>query len=152
MIQALALTSVLDLVGKVAERIWPDPLERAKNQLRLMELEQAGEFKQIDAMLEAARQQTEINKEEARHGSLFVAGWRPFVGWVCGSSLAYTFILQPLVQFLVVLYGVDFDAAELPTLDMGELMTVLLGMLGLGGLRTYEKFKGVEALKVEGKV
>lgn len=138
------ISGIVDLLGKAAERIWPDPLERAKQQARLLELQQAGEFKQIDAMLEAAGQQTRINEQEAAHGSLFVAGWRPFIGWTCGVSLAYTFIFQPFIQFLAVIGGLDFDAKLLPVLNSGELMTVLLGMLGLGGLRTYEKFKGVE--------
>lgn len=135
---------IADLLGKVADKIWPDPLERAKQQVRLVELQQAGEFKQVDAMLEAARQQTDVNKQEAAHGSMFVAGWRPFVGWVCGTSLAYTFVAQPLVQFLCVVGGLTFDPSLLPTLGTDELVTVLLGMLGLGGLRTYEKFRGVE--------
>lgn len=132
------------LLGKVADKIWPDPTERARQQVRLLELDRAGEFKQIDAMIEAGRQQAAVNQQEAAHGSIFVAGWRPFIGWVCGTSLAYTFVLQPLVQFLCVMNAVTFDPALLPVLNSGELMTVLLGMLGLGGLRTYEKFKGVE--------
>lgn len=138
---------VTGLIGKIADKIWPDPLERAKQQVRLMELQQAGEFKQIDAMLEAARQQTDVNKQEAAHGSLFVAGWRPFVGWVCGTSLAYTFIGQPFITFMCVIGGLDFDPSRLPDLNNGELMTVLLGMLGLGGLRTYEKSQGVEGAR-----
>ena len=138
------LLGLPELLGKVADKIWPDPLERAKNQLTVAQLQQAGEFKQIDAMLAAAAQQTDTNKVEAAHGSLFVAGWRPFVGWVCGTSLAYTFIAQPFLTFAFIVSGVDFDPSTLPTLNSGELMTVLLGMLGLGGLRTYEKYQGVE--------
>lgn len=140
---ALGITSVTNLLGTLAEKIWPDPNERAKRQAELFELQQKGDFKQIDAMLAAASGQTDINKQEAGSNFLFVAGWRPFVGWVCGSALAYNYILQPLLQFGIVASGVELNIASLPILNSGELMTVLLGMLGLGGLRTYEKTLGV---------
>ena len=84
--------------------------------------------------------QIEINKIEAGHKSLFVAGWRSFVGWTCGIAMLYHFLLQPIIIFGLSAAGLSFD---LPTFDMGSLMTVLMGMLGLGGLRTFEKTKGV---------
>ena len=84
--------------------------------------------------------QIEVNKAEATHKSIFVAGWRPFVGWVCGIALAYHFILAPLLQFAFALGGIE---QELPEFDFSQLSTVLMGMLGLGGLRTFEKMKGV---------
>ena len=84
--------------------------------------------------------QLEVNKAEAAHKSIFVAGWRPFVGWVCGVALAYHFILAPLLQFGFALGGIEQD---LPEFEFGQLSTVLMGMLGLGGLRTFEKMKGV---------
>ena len=90
---------------------------------------------------EAAMAQVEVNKAEAQHRSIFVSGWRPFVGWACGFALAYHFILAPLI-----LFGVSISGHQIPTLpefDMGSLMTVLMGMLGLGGLRTFEKTKGL---------
>ena len=90
---------------------------------------------------EAAMAQVEVNKAEAQHKSIFVAGWRPFVGWTCGVALAYHFVLAPLILFGVGISGVEIP--ELPAFDMDSLMTVLLGMLGLGGLRTYEKQKGL---------
>ena len=84
--------------------------------------------------------QIEVNKAEAAHKSIFVAGWRPFVGWVCGVALSYHFILAPLLQFGFALGGIE---QELPEFDFSQLSTVLMGMLGLGGLRTFEKMKGV---------
>jgi hypothetical protein len=90
---------------------------------------------------ELALAQVAINKEEAKHRSIFVSGWRPFVGWTCGIALAYHFVLQPLILFGVTVAGVELP--PLPSFDMGSLMTVLMGMLGLGGLRTYEKQKGL---------
>jgi hypothetical protein len=90
---------------------------------------------------EAAMAQVAVNQAEAKHRSIFVAGWRPFIGWTCGFALAYHFILAPLILFGVSVAGAEIP--ELPVFDMDSLMTVLLGMLGLGGLRTYEKSKGL---------
>lgn len=90
---------------------------------------------------ELAKGQLEINKAEAQSRNMFVAGWRPFVGWVCGIAMAWHFLGVPITLFVAGWLG-----AELPTLprfDMDSLMTVLLGMLGLGGLRTFEKAKGL---------
>jgi hypothetical protein len=90
---------------------------------------------------ELAKGQLEINKAEASHRSIFVSGWRPSVGWVCSIAMAYHFVLQPLIVFGVTIAGVEIP--ELPKFDMNSLMTVLMGMLGLGGLRTFEKTKGL---------
>jgi len=90
---------------------------------------------------EANMGQIEINKAEASHRSVFVAGWRPFVGWTCGVALAWHFVLAPLTIFVCTYAGVELP--ELPTFDMSSLLTVLMGMLGLGGLRTFEKAKGL---------
>lgn len=90
---------------------------------------------------ELAKGQLDINKAEAQHKSIFVSGWRPSVGWVCSIAMAYHFVLQPLIVFGVTVAGVEIP--ELPKFDMNSLMTVLMGMLGLGGLRTFEKTKGL---------
>jgi len=87
--------------------------------------------------------QLEINKEEAKHASIFVAGWRPACGWVGATGLAYHFVIQPLVVFLVTRF--EWEVPPLPVFDMDTLTTLLFGMLGLGGLRTFEKFKGVSS-------
>ena len=90
---------------------------------------------------EIALAQIEVNKIEAQSPSLFKSGWRPFLGWVCAAAFAYHFLMQPLVVFGLA-YG-GYDPIDLPEFDMGSMMTVLMGMLGLGGLRTYEKQKGL---------
>jgi hypothetical protein len=90
---------------------------------------------------EAAMAQVDVNKAEAQHRSIFVAGWRPFIGWTCGVALAYHFILNPVILFGASVAG--FELPDLPEFDMQSLMTVLLGMLGLGGMRTFEKAKGL---------
>lgn len=101
------------------------------------DIREAIKGKEIDPnqALELIKVQGEINKLEAQHRSIFVAGWRPFIGWVCGVALAYNFIIRDILIFI------NPEWSALPPLQMGELMTVLLGMLGLGGLRTYEKLK-----------
>jgi len=88
-----------------------------------------------------AMAQIEVNKAEAASSSVFKGGWRPFIGWVCGFAFAYHFILQPILLFGTALAGVSLP--PLPEFDMSQMMPVLLGMLGLGGLRTYEKKTGV---------
>ena len=90
---------------------------------------------------ELAKGQIEINKSEAAHQSMFVAGWRPFVGWSCGLALAWHFLGQPLTVFVTAYAGIE--TPPLPVFEMESLLTVLLGMLGLGGLRTFEKTKNV---------
>ena len=90
---------------------------------------------------ELSKGQLEINKAEAQHRNIFVAGWRPFIGWTCGVALAWHFVISPFVIFGAAMAGIDLP--DLPEFDMGSLMTVLMGMLGLGGLRTYEKVKKV---------
>jgi hypothetical protein len=92
---------------------------------------------------QAAMAQIEVNKAEAASGSLFKGGWRPAVGWVCAFAFAYHFILQPIIIFVAVLAGAQLP--PLPEFDMGTLMPVLMGMLGLGGLRTVEKLQGKAA-------
>jgi hypothetical protein len=87
-----------------------------------------------DKMMELVKVQSEINKMEAQHRSIFVAGWRPFIGWICGLALAYNFIIRDLIAW------VSPDIMP-PAIQMDQLITILLGMLGLGGLRTFEKIK-----------
>jgi hypothetical protein len=92
---------------------------------------------------ESVMAQIEVNKAEAASASLFKGGWRPAVGWVCAMALFYHFILQPVLLFGVAVSGAAIPA--LPQFDMASLMPILLGMLGLGGLRTVEKIKGKAA-------
>jgi len=85
--------------------------------------------------------QLEINKAEASSGSLFKGGWRPAVGWICAIAFAYHFVLQPIIIFVLTVAGVDIP--DLPKFEMNTLLTVLGGLLGIGGLRSYEKTKGL---------
>lgn len=90
---------------------------------------------------EAAMAQVQTNQAEAQHRSVWVAGWRPFIGWTCGAALAFHFVLHPVIVFAAAWLG--FYVPDMPVFDMDSLMTVLLGMLGLGGLRSFEKSRGL---------
>ena len=129
------IAALIPVIGSVIDKIFPDKTEAEKAKLKMIEMAQAGEFKAIDADLELARNQAEINRSEAGHSSIFVAGWRPFIGWVCGVAMVYQYLARPL------LIGVGGYTA-LPGLD-GTLWEILAGMLGIAGLRTWEKVKGV---------
>lgn len=131
-----ALPMVTPIIEKVLDYI-PDPVQKAA-------AAQAALQAQLDAVTQAAAQQTDIDKVEAASSSLFVAGWRPFVGWCCGGAFAYQFIAQPLLSWLANLIVVNLGGTVpiLPTLDTSQLTTVLLGMLGLGAMRSYDKTQG----------
>lgn len=90
---------------------------------------------------ELAKGQLAINAEEAKSRNIFVAGWRPFVGWTCGLALFVHFLAIPITD--VVMTYIGYEPPSYPAFDMDTLMTVLLGMLGLGGMRSFEKFKGL---------
>jgi hypothetical protein len=128
------VASLIGPVSSILDKVIPDADEKAK---LAHELATMADTHAQQALLA----QLEINKAEAASGSIFKGGWRPFVGWVCGIALLYHFILSPLIIFVVTLTGIDIP--PIPEFDMGSLMTVLMGMLGLGGLRTYEKQKGL---------
>ena len=117
----------LDIVGKLIDKV-TDNVDR----FTLDKEEKAKLIAEIN------KAQLEVNKVEAGHTSRFVSGWRPFTGWICATAMAYHFILQPLLTFLLYTFG---NEVVLPTFDMTTLTTVLLGMLGLGGMRSFEKVK-----------
>jgi hypothetical protein len=125
---------LLEVGGKVIDRLFPDPAQKAAAQLELFKLQQTGELTQITGQLA-------INQEEAKSASVFIAGWRPFIGWVCGTAFAINFVVGPLGVFVAAFLG---KTIVFPTLALTEMMPVLLGMLGLGAYRTYEKVSGSE--------
>lgn len=138
----LLLGGLFDVAKAIVGRIWPDPAQQAQAQLELLKLQQTGELAQLAAATDLAKLQVQVNIEEAKSGSLFIAGWRPAVGWVCVAALCYQYILAPLAPWLLNAFGVNVP--KLPGLDE-TLWQLLAGLLGLGGLRTVEKVKGAEA-------
>jgi len=129
------VTALLDIGSKVIERIFPDPAQAASAKLELLKLQQSGEL----AIMAA---QTDINKVEAGSASLFVSGWRPAIGWVCGAACAWNCIGLPMVKVALGLLAIKL---ELAPANLTEMLPILMGMLGLGGLRTLEKVNGVAA-------
>lgn len=120
------VTAALDIGGKLIDKLWPDPAQRDAAKLRLLELQQAGELAQIS-----------VNQEEAKSSSLFVSGWRPSIGWVCSVACAWNWIGLPVAKFAVLFLG--YAAIDMSPANLSEIIPILLGMLGLGGLRTIEK-------------
>jgi hypothetical protein len=129
------VTALLDIGSKVIDRLWPDPTQAAAAKLELFKLQQSGELAQMTGQLE-------INKVEAASTSLFTSGWRPAIGWVCGAGFACQFVIGPLASWGSRLVGHPVD---LPPLDVGAMMPLLFGMLGMGAYRTAEKIQGVAA-------
>ena len=130
---------VIPAITQVLDKIIPDPQAAADAKLRALELAQRGDLAALDAELRLALGQIEVNKAEATT-DMSRGGWRPAVGWTCVAGLAYQFILQPVLPWVVALFGAQVP--PLPAIDNEALMVLLTGMLGLGGLRTFERVKG----------
>lgn len=129
---------IIDGIFRVIDKIIPDPAAKAAAQLEALKLQQAGEFKQIETDLALALGQLEVNKIEAAAPDLFRGGWRPAVGWVCVIGLLYTYLGQPLLAWASGIWSVPAP----PSLDLGDLLILLGGMLGMGGMRHLERMKG----------
>ena len=130
---------IIPAITQVLDKIIPDPQAAADAKLKALELAQKGDLAALDAELRLALGQLEVNKAEATT-DMFRGGWRPAVGWVCVVGLAYQFVLQPVLPWVVALFGAQVP--PLPAIDNETLMVLLTGMLGLGGLRTFERVKG----------
>ncbi len=149
------LSAAFDLGKSVVERIWPDANKRAEEIRKLEELRQKGSLEELNAHVQLMLGQLEVNKVEAQHKSLFVAGWRPFVGWVGGFALAWQFIIYPLLLWIWVFLQAKgyipmvpgpndtmVPMSAPPVLNASELFTVITGMLGIGAMRSFDKAKG----------
>ena len=122
----LGLGEVADFASKLADKLLPDKGQQEKDAL-------AWQIAQLQA-------QTSVNQAEASNQSVFVAGWRPAVGWSCALAFFWSYVLGPFLNWFAALAG---HPVNLPVLDLSAMMPVLLGMLGLGGMRSIEKVKGV---------
>lgn len=137
----MLVDSLLAIGNTIITRIFPDPTQRAQAQLELAKLQQEGELKQLEADVQLALAQTDINKIEAANSNIFVSGGRPFIIWICGFAFAYHFILRDWLVWIITLSGSPI--AIPPDTSIDEIQTVLFGILGLGSMRTFEKYKGV---------
>ena len=128
------ITAILGIGNKLIDHFFPDANQAAAAKLKLLEMQQSGDLAVIAS-------QMDINKIEAQNPSLFVSGWRPFIGWVCGISLTYAAIIEPVSRFLA---KVVFQyTSEFPVIDTTLTLQILLGLLGLAGMRSWEKKEGV---------
>ncbi len=134
------VTAAMDLGGKLIDRLMPDPAAKQQAALQLLQMQQSGELAQLTADTDIAKAQIQVDQAEAQSGSLFVAGGRPMIIWVCAAALGNDFILRPIALFVMSAFHV---AAVWPELDMTQLMPLLLGLLGLSAMRSYEKIQGV---------
>ena len=128
------ISAALDIGGKLIDRLWPDPTQAAAAKLELFKMQQEGDLAVMVA-------QTDINKIEAGSTNLFVSGWRPFVGWCCGAAFLYAAILEPLARFIAKVFFTY--GGEFPIIDTTLTMQILLGLLGMAGLRSWDKKNGV---------
>ncbi|MFB8830224.1 holin family protein [Azotobacter sp. CWF10] len=136
--------ALLPTVSHLLDRVIPDPEAKARAQLELLRLQQDDAFKELDTALQASLAQAKINEVEAASQSGFQAGWRPLAGYVCVAGLAYEFLVRPLLPWLLTVAGAS-DVPPLPSLD-DVLFELIFGMLGLGTLRTVERWKRVSAI------
>jgi Holin of 3TMs, for gene-transfer release len=127
-----AIGPVFTFLDDAIKRAFPDKSEQMRIQAQLQAALLQGDLAQLQS-------QVALNTAEAQHEGNFVAGWRPFIGWVCGASFAWSFVLQPFVAFWCSASG---HPVALPALDTASVMPVLMGMLGIGSLRTFEKYTG----------
>ena len=134
------VSAALEIGGKIIDRLWPDPAKADAAKLELVKMQQTGELARLASETELAKGQQAINTEEAKSASVFVSGWRPFVGWMCGAAFGYAAIVEPIMRFVASAAG---GMQDFPVIDTNLTMQVLFGMLGLGALRTYEKKEGV---------
>lgn len=129
------LPALLDVGGKLIDRLWPDPEKAAAAKLELFKLEQSGELAKVIGQLE-------INKIEAGNPNLFVSGWWPAIGWICAGALMYQYIVRPMASWGAAVAG--YALPTMPALD-NQLWELLFWMFGMGALRTVEKIKDVAA-------
>ena len=136
---AFPFLALIPVVGKLLDKIIPDADAANKAKAKLAEMSHTEEMAGINTDFQLALAQIMVNKEEAKAGP-FRGGWRPFIGWVCGAAFAYNFVVLPLLTWFSTLYAIP---APPSAFDLSVMMPVLLGMLGLGGMRSFEKSKGL---------
>ena len=136
------LAALFELGGKILDKVLPDPAAKAAAQMQLLQMQQNGELAQLAATTDLAKLQIQTNQEEAKTGNWFIAGWRPFIGWICGLGLLYVSLLEPVGRFVATVFF--HYTGPFPVIDTSLTMQVMMGMLGLAAARTVEKVKGAE--------
>lgn len=128
------ISVALEVGNKLIDRLWPNPVDAAKAKMELLKMQQDGDLAVMTA-------QMEINKIEAQSSNLFVSGWRPFIGWGCGIAFLYAALFEPVLRFIsTVMFSYS---GAFPDIDTNLTLQILLGLLGLAGMRSWEKKEGV---------
>lgn len=139
------VTAILDIGALAIKTIWPDPVKQAEEQRKLAELAQNGSLAELNATVKLMLAQVEVNKVEAQHKSLFVAGWRPYIGWTGGFALTYAGVVYPVLTWvwaaLEASGKIPSGVSPPPLVEAGVLGTIVTGMLGVGTMRSYDKNK-----------
>jgi hypothetical protein len=139
------LLDIVTVGAKLIDKLIPDPKAKAEAIQKLKELEQAGDLAQLNADLAAMTAQTDINKIEAASSNVWIAGWRPGLGWVGFAGLTMAYVVGPLVQWVLAIVAVCHGFPLVPpSVDMTVLMPLIMVLLGNAGLRTFEKYTGSE--------
>ena len=139
----LLISGLFSAAQSLISRFFPDPEKKAAAQLELLKMQQNGELAQLASETDLAKLQIQVNVEEAKSTNWFVAGWRPGIGWVCGAGLAYAALVEPFARFIAkVWFGYT---GEFPVISTDLTLQILMGLLGLGAMRSVEKIKGGEA-------
>ena len=139
----LLISGLFSAAQSLIERFFPDPEKQAEAQRALLQMQQNGELAQLASETDLAKLQIQVNVEEAKSTNWFVAGWRPGIGWVCGAGLAYASLIEPFARFIAkVWFGYT---GEFPVISTDLTLQILMGLLGLGAMRSVEKIKGGEA-------
>jgi len=129
------ITAISGLVSTIVSRIWPD---KTQSDREAFMFELTKELNQTQLLTK----QDDINVQEAANPNLFVSGWRPMIGWICGAAFLWQYVVEPMVTYGCAITG--HPVPTLPVINSGDMMTVLLGLLGLGGMRSWEKINNVQ--------
>ena len=131
------LGSVFDFGSKIIDKLFPDPAQRDEAKFKLLQLQDQGELREFDTLIKSDENQTEVLVKDAGSDKFIQYGWRPYIGWICGTGLAYQFVLRPILTWVALM----FDGPVAPPLELDTLISLLAGMLGLAGMRHIEKLR-----------
>lgn len=143
------ISAVLSIGESLITRLFPDPKQQAEERLKMTKMAQDGKLAELNAHVQLMLAQIEVNKEQAKHKSLFVAGARPAVIWLCAVGLGFTAVIHPLLTWAWAFIGMDGQPPE--PLDLGYMTPILSGLLGLGAMRSYDKKQGTQTDSINGR-
>lgn len=141
----MSLLALIPIIGKVLDNVIPDPNKAAEAKFKVLELADKAEGRELDASLQVILGQLRVNEAEAKSGSLFIAGWRPAIGWTCAVSLFCYYVPYCIVATVIwAMHCIDKGAlVARPDLGIADLIGLVLAMLGIAGLRSHDKVKGI---------